>query len=38
MKIKLLLSSLLIYDLQGRAIQHPTRGIYIKNGKKIVIK
>lgn len=26
------------YDLQGRAIQHPTRGIYIKNGKKIVIK
>lgn len=27
-----------IYDLQGRPVQHPVRGIYIKNGKKIYIK
>ena len=25
-----------IYDLQGRRVTHPTRGIYIKNGKKMV--
>ncbi len=27
-----------IYDLQGRRIDNPTKGIYIVNGKKIVIK
>lgn len=26
------------YDLQGRRVEHPTRGIYILNGKKVVIK
>ena len=26
------------YDLQGRPVAHPTRGIYIKEGKKVVIK
>ena len=25
-----------IYDLQGRRVQHPTHGIYIINGKKII--
>ena len=27
-----------IYDMQGRRVQYPTRGIYIRNGKKIFIK
>ena len=27
-----------IYDLQGRRIQHPTKGIYIINGKKVMVK
>lgn len=27
-----------IYDLQGRKVQNPTRGLYIVNGKKVVIK
>ena len=27
-----------IYDLQGRKVQNPSHGIYIKNGKKVVIK
>ena len=26
------------YDLIGREVAHPTRGIYIKDGKKVVIK
>ena len=26
------------YDLHGRIIYHPTQGIYIRNGKKIIIK
>lgn len=26
------------YDLSGRPVLHPTSGIYIKNGKKIIIK
>ena len=26
------------YDLMGRPVNHPTRGIYIKDGKKVVIK
>ncbi len=27
-----------IYDLQGRKVAHPTKGLYIVNGKKVVIK
>jgi hypothetical protein len=27
-----------IYDLQGRSVQHPVKGIYIINGKKVVVK
>ena len=26
------------YDLQGRLVEHPTKGIYIINGKKVVLK
>lgn len=26
------------YDLQGRRVLRPTRGIYIRNGKKVIIK
>lgn len=27
-----------IYDLSGRVVKNPQRGIYIQNGKKIVIQ
>ena len=27
-----------IYDLQGRVVENPTSGIYIINGKKVVVK
>ena len=27
-----------IYDLSGRVIEHPTKGIYVKNGKKFIVK
>ena len=27
-----------IYDLSGRRVAHPTKGLYIVNGKKVVIK
>ena len=27
-----------VYDLQGRKVAHPTKGLYIVNGKKVVIK
>ena len=27
-----------IYDLQGRRVLNPTNGMYIVNGKKVVIK
>jgi len=27
-----------IYDMQGRKVTHPAKGMYIKNGKKIVIE
>lgn len=27
-----------VYDLQGRRVEQPTRGLYIVNGKKVVIK
>ena len=26
------------YDLQGRPVAHPIRGVYIKEGRKVVIK
>ncbi|MBO7108652.1 MAG: choice-of-anchor J domain-containing protein [Prevotella sp.] len=26
------------YDIQGRHVVHPTKGLYIQNGKKIVVK
>ena len=26
------------YDLQGRRVSNPSKGIYITNGKKIIIK
>ena len=26
------------YDLQGRRVAQPTKGLYIVNGKKVVIK
>ena len=27
-----------VCDLQGRAVENPTKGIYIMNGKKIILK
>ena len=27
-----------VYDLQGRRVVKPTRGLYIKDGKKIMVK
>lgn len=27
-----------IYDLSGRRVEQPTRGIYVKNGKKFIVK
>lgn len=27
-----------VYDLQGRRVAHPTKGLYIVNGKKVIIK
>jgi len=27
-----------VYDLQGRSVSNPRKGIYIRNGKKIIIK
>ena len=26
------------YDLTGRKVNHPKKGLYIKNGKKVVLK
>jgi hypothetical protein len=26
------------FDLQGRRVTNPTRGLYIKDGKKIMVK
>lgn len=25
-----------VYDLQGRRVAHPTQGIYIVNGRKVI--
>ena len=27
-----------VYDLMGRKVSKPAKGIYIKNGKKVIIK
>ena len=27
-----------VYDLKGRKVSKPAKGIYIKNGKKVIIK
>ena len=27
-----------IFDLSGRRVANPTKGIYIKNGKKFIVK
>ena len=27
-----------VYDLQGRRVTHPTKGLYIVNGKKVIVK
>lgn len=27
-----------IYDLQGRKVENPSKGIYIINGKKVLVK
>jgi hypothetical protein len=27
-----------VYDLNGRRVKNPTRGIYVVNGKKVLIK
>ena len=26
------------YDLSGRKVKHPSKGIYIRNGKKVALK
>ena len=26
------------YDMQGRRVENPAKGIYLKNGKKVIIK
>lgn len=31
-------TSTAIYDLQGRRVENPTKGIYVVNGKKVMIK
>ena len=28
----------ILYDLNGRQVQHPSKGIYIRNGKKVLVK
>ena len=35
---KLKVESSEIYDLQGRRVENPTKGVYIQNGRKVVIK
>lgn len=31
-------SQTIYYDLQGRRVTNPTKGIYIMNGKKVLVK
>ena len=35
---ELIIDNAVIYDLQGRRVANPTRGLYIVNGKKVIIK
>ena len=28
----------ILYDLQGRPVENPVRGIYIRNGKKVLVR
>ena len=37
-KGQLTIDNAIIYDLQGRRVQNPTKGIYVVNGRKVVIK
>ena len=32
------INSFVLYDFQGRMMQHPNKGIYIQNGRKVVVK
>ena len=36
--VKTAANSTVIYDLQGRRVAQPTKGLYIKNNKKVVVK
>lgn len=36
--VKINKDNMIIYDLQGRKVQVPSHGLYIINGKKIIIK
>lgn len=38
MKIAQLISDNMLYDLNGRRVISPSKGVYIKNGKKVVVK
>ena len=38
MEINLPIGQAVYYDLQGRSYTHPTKGLYITNGKKVIIK
>lgn len=31
-------TDVVLYDLQGRKVDHPTRGVYIQKGRKVVVK
>ena len=31
-------SAIVYYDLQGRRVMYPSKGVYITNGKKIIFK
>ena len=35
---KLTIDNDAVYDIQGRKVENPTKGIYIVNGKKVVVK
>ena len=37
-EVKSQMKDFVVYDLQGRRVKHPTKGIYIQNGQKIIIK
>lgn len=37
-EVEIMNSDAAVYDLQGRKVKNPTKGLYIINGKKVVIK